>query len=473
MPGPTHPLPVTHDPVLHTVRRLTFGATPALVAHVRKVGVAGWIDQQLGRSADVNGTVRGLAVGALPLPMVVADQVNTAAGRGAVRDLQLATISRALYGDNQLYELMVEFWSNHLSINASSEHVGAYKVADDRDVIRTHALGKLTDLLAASAQSPAMLRYLNNDTSAGHKPNENYARELLELHTVGVHAGYRGADVRNAALVLTGLTVDPSTGAFHYQPSWHATGPVRVLGWHSANATQSGGLEVALSLVHYLATHPATANRIATKLVRRLVSDHPPAHLVASSAKVFLANGTAIVPVLRHILGSAEFARSAGAKSQRPLEWFTASVRALGLQPQPDLAVSGGAVVEVTRQLGQAPFEWVTPDGYPDVTSAWASTASMLTRWNLAQALVHGGVGGLQPPSADALIGSPYPTTAGALVDRLAQRLLGATPRAVLKSAVLHGVVLKASSTLSTSAARSAALPMAALLLSSPEAQVR
>lgn len=469
----TRPLPATHDQVLHTVRRLTFGATPELVAHVRKVGVQFWLDEQLGAMPDVNGTISGLGVGMLPVPTVATTTVDSHLGHNAVADLQLATISRALFGDQQVFELMAEFWSNHLSINANADRVGAYKVADDRDVIRKYALGSFSDMLKASAQSPAMLRYLNNDTSAGRQPNENYARELLELHTVGVHGGYKQVDVHNAALVLTGLTVDPNTTRFSYQPSWHATGPVKVMGWSSANADAHKGLDVALSLVQYLATHPATAERIATKLVRRLVSDNPPAGLVASSARVFQANGTAIVPVIRHIVGSAEFARSVGAKSQRPYEWFTAAVRALGLKAQPAAQFTGSYVVNATQQLAQAPFEWVPPDGYPDTTAAWASTASMLMRWNVAQALVHGQIGGLQPVDVNALIGTPIPTTAGALVTRLSTRLLSAAPRTPLKAAVLHGVSMADNRVISAATARYLALPMAALLLSSPEAQVR
>ncbi len=471
--GATGPLPVSHDPVLHAVRRLTFGATPALVDHVRKIGLNAWLDEQLADSADVNGTLAGSGFPSLPLPEPVAAAVAKQAGRDAVRDLQVATFARAAWGDRQLYELMVEFWSNHLSMAAQTPQVRDHKVVDDRDVVRKHALGTVTDLLTASVQSPAMLRYLSNASSVGRHPNENYARELLELHTVGVQSRYTQRDVRDAARVLTGLTVDTRTGQFTYRPEWHATGPVKVLGWTDPNADASKGLGVALSLVRYLASHPATARHLATKLVRRLVSDTPPAGLVASAAQVYLASGTAVVPVLRHIVGSAAFARSSGQKSQRPFDWCTAAVRALGLQPQPTLAVDGGGIVYLLQQLGQAPFEWPAPDGYPDVTGAWASTASMLSRWNAAQALAHGTVAGIKPLDADALVGTPLPATAGALVDRLAGRLLAGTPRAALRAAVLEGVSLPAGATVDQAKVRALSPQIAALLLSSPEAQVR
>ncbi|MDX6217703.1 MAG: hypothetical protein QOG99_3287 [Frankiales bacterium] len=467
----TRPLPVTHDPVLHAVRRLTFGATPQLVAHVRKVGVSAWVDEQLSGATDVGATLHGTGLSSVPLPPAVSGPVMNELGHYGITDLQVQTFARAAFGDNQVYELMVELWTNHLSIYGAP--FPQHKVVDDYTVIRKHALGAFADMLAASAQSPAMLLYLDQAYSRGNNPNENYARELLELHTVGVKGGYHQRDVHNAALALTGLSVDETTGRFTYQASWHHVGPVRVMGWSHPNRDQRNGKAVALSLVSYLAHHPMTANRIATKLVRRLVSDAPPAGLIASSAAVYRAHGTQIVPVIKHIVGSREFQRSAGQKSQRPFEWFVQCVRALGLQASPDLTTNGASIVYALRQLGQAPFEWSPPNGYPDSTSAYASTATMLARWNTVQTLVRGGYHGLQHVDATALVGAPVPSTVGGLVDRLSQVLLNGTPRADLKRAALTGVGLKASHVIDASAAHGLALPVAALLLSSPEALVR
>ena len=467
----THALPVPHDPVLHAVRRLTFGATPELVEHVRKVGVSAWVDEQLSGEPDVGATAHGTNLASLPLPPVLATQVMNEVGHYGITDLQVQAFARAAFGDNQLYELLVELWTNHLSIYGPQS--GQYKVVDDAQVVRKHALGAFADMLAASAQSPAMLLYLDQAYSRGNNPNENYARELLELHTVGATSGYRQRDVHNAALALTGLSVDESTGAFTYRTEWHHVGPVRVMGWSHPNRDQSKGQDVALSLVSYLAHHPMTARRIATKLVRRLVSDTPPAGLVASAARVYLASGTQVVPVVKHIISSSEFQSAIGQKSQRPFEWFVQCVRALGLRPSPDLAFNGAAIVSALRALGQAPFEWSPPNGYPDNANAYASTATMLARWNAGQALVQGGVGGLSKPDAASLLGSPAPTTAGAVVDRLSRVLLGSAPRAGLTRAVLTGVGLSASHVVDASAAQGLVGPMAALLLSSPEALVR
>ena len=471
-PQALQPLPPVKDPALHAARRLSYGATPALVAELRRVGLPAWLDQQLTDQPDPNATLAALGATTAPLPVAALEQVQAKA-RDVVRDLQVATFARAVWADRQVYELMVEFWTNHLSIAAEVPSVGVHKVLDDRDVIRPHALGSFSDLLVASSQSPAMLRYLSNASSRGNKPNENYARELLELHTVSVQGGYTHRDIHDAALALTGLTVDDNTGRFTFLPAWHATGKLRVLGWSDDNADASNGLAVATSLLRYLARHPQTAKHLATKLIRRFVSDTPPNGLVASAAQVYLASDTAIAPVLRHIVLSPEFAGSAGLKSQRPYEWFASAVRLLALQQQPAMAVNGGGVIETLGQLGQLPFGWHPPNGYPDLEAAWASTGPTLARWNTAQALVTGGLTAFKPLDVDALIGAPVPATVGALVDRLVQRLLSSPARPALRTAVVDSTGRSATAAIDQAAARTLAPPLAALILSAPEAQVR
>lgn len=457
------PAPVSHDPAVHAARRLTFGATPALIAHIRAIGLPAWLDQQLSDRTDVRATLAS-PLASVPLPPLV-----LAGDNGALLRLQAATFNRAMWGDNQLYELLVELWSNHLAIRGDT--VGPLKVTDDREVIRKHALGTFSDMLVASSRSPAMLRYLNNDVSIGAYPNENYARELLELHTVGAAAGYRSRDVHEAARALTGLAIDPSTSEFRYNKDWHARGRVRVMGWSHANSDPAKGLAVATSLVRYLATHPATAHRIATKLVRRLVSDRVSPSLVSSTAAVYLASGTAIVPTVRHVVLSREFAGSAGQKGQRPFDWITAAARALGLQQDP---IGGDTAIRSTLfELGQVPFEWPRPDGYPDVSSAWTSNGSMLARWNTTQALVSGRIAGLRAPDFAALIGTPVPATGGALVDRLVRRMLGAPPRTALAAALLRSAGLRSATPLDAARAKQLAPQLAALILCSPEAMTR
>ncbi len=459
------PLAISNDQALHAARRLSYGPTPKLVGHLRSVGLAAWLDEQLEPGLDVRGVLAS-PLSSLPLPTVA----MAYEGRDVLADLKAGTLARAAWGDHQLFELLVELFSNHLSIRGDA--VGPMKVTDDRVVIRANVLGTFSDMLVASCQSPAMLKYLGNDVSVGDDPNENYARELLELHTVGVHGGYHQRDVHEAARALTGLTVNPGTLEFQYNPSWRSLGRVRVLGWSHPNNDRDKGVEVATSLVRYLATHPATAKRLATKLVRRFVSERPPAGLVSSTAKVYLESGTAIVPTVRHVLLSREFARSAGQKTQRPFEWVAAAIRGLGLQ-QDINAVDPNPVLAMLRRLDQAPFEWPRPDGYPDRTTAWASSPSILARWNTAQHLVNGAIGGIKPLDSVALIGTPVPPTAGALADHLVRRVLGVPPRPALRAALLGAVHLTASSKLTPEAAQSITPQLAALILSSPEAMVR
>jgi uncharacterized protein (DUF1800 family) len=466
----TRALPRTTDLALHAARRLTYGATPAVVAHLRQVGLAAWLDEHLTTNPDSAGEVAGAGSSSLPLPSALVAMVKP----DASKDLQAATFARAAWADHQLHELLVEFWSNHLSIAMLPEDpfIGVLKIADDRDVIRKNALGTYSDMLVASVQSPAMLTYLSNRYSQRPHPNENYARELLELHTVGVGAKYGQRSVRDAAKVLSGLSLDEQ-GMFSYRESWHVTGPVRVLGWHHANADPAKGLDVALSLVRYLAAHPATAHRIAEKLVRRFVSDTPPPALVASAARTYRAHGTAIIPVVRHIVLSREFAHAADLKTQRPLEWAAQAVRTLGLEQDPSMHTDGEGVVQLLDRLGQTPFGWRQPDGYPDVTGAWATTASMLSRWNAAQQLVSGWVKGIKPLDVDALVGTPLPTTVAALADRISRRLLCRAPRRELRNALIRSTGKTAGAKLDQSSVRALAPGLAALVLSSPEAQVR
>jgi hypothetical protein len=454
------------DPAVHAARRLTFGATPAVVSSIRSMGLAAWVDAQLDGGQDLNGNVAGLSTASLPLPGYVRTVPVS------VRELQVSTLARAIWADKQLVELLVEFWSNHLSVTPKPDRVGQLKVADERDVARKHAIGTFTDMLVASAQSPAMLAYLNNAESKAPHPNENYARELLELHTVGVHAGYTQADVVAASKALSGLSVD-ALGLFSYQPAYHVTGPLKVLGWRHRNDDAAKGLDVALSLVRYLARHPATARHLASKLVRRFVSDDPPPRLVSSAAQVYLRSGTAIVPVVRHIVLSPEFAGSAGKKAQRPFEWFAMAARALGADQNPAWSLNPDPLLAWMAKLGQVPFEWPLPNGYPDVAPAFASTASLLGRWDLAQALANNKVDGFLAYDADALIGTPLPTTVKALVDRLVLRLLCHGARPVTRAALVGSTGLAANAPVDQARARALTPSLAALILSSPESQSR
>jgi uncharacterized protein (DUF1800 family) len=227
-------------------------------------------------------------------------------------------------------------------------------------VIRAHALGKFSDMLRASAKHPAMLTYLNNAESTKDNPNENYGRELLELHTVGLDAGYTEDEMRTSALILTGLGVhwydEVDDGTFHYDAENHYTGSVKVLGWSSKNASASNGLTVALDYVDYLAHHPSTARRISTKLCQRFVSDTPPAALVDEMAATYRHNDTAIAPVLRVLFNSNAFHAAKGQKVLRPMQDVISTLRILGIEPGANDGDDGtGGLYWLIESMSDAP----------------------------------------------------------------------------------------------------------------------
>jgi len=319
----------------------------------------------------------------------------------------------------------------------------------DTNVIRKYALGRFADMLWASANHPAMMQYLNNVDSVPPDFNENYGRELLELHTVGVDAGYTETDMRNSALIMSGYGIhnpwpsDANTGLFEYDPSNHYVGPVTVMGFSSPNATAAGGYALGQAYLSYLAHHPSTARRIADKLVTRFVSDDPRPALSARLAAVYLAGDTAIVPVLRTLFASKEFLFSVGEKVRRPTEDLIASVRTLGITPDPGTGTNGlQALYWETSSLGQQPLAWALPNGYPDTAQDWQSTNGTLERWNIHMALA----GQWWPVSNDpanpmlqapSVLPTTRPATYGALVDQMSQRLVYQTLAPDGKAAVL------------------------------------
>lgn len=426
------------DPVAHLLRRATFGATPATLAEATKLGVSGWLDRQLA-PARIDDAVCDELTGRLPLAHAGVAQVRGALKSGsyqAFAQLGRSIVARAVWSNRQLFETTAGFWANHLHIAAPSSGVWDSRGDYDKQVTRKHTFGRFADMLRASARHPAMLTYLDQRSSAKAQPNENYARELMELHTVGMI--YTEADVQAAARLLTGLTVGPA-GTYTYNAAKHATGPVTVLGFQHANATPEGGEAAALALLDYLATHPATATRLATKLCLRFVADEAPASLVAKLAKVYLDNGTAIAPVLKALFTSAEFGAAVGHKVRTPFEDLAATVRALGLAPEATGVKALDALYNWLADAGNAPMRWSPPNGFPDVAAAWASPSAFLIRCNFHLNLATGWYPSQLTRPADLLksLVPVLPATWGALVDQLARRLIGAPLPAAHVAAVL------------------------------------
>lgn len=344
---------------------------------------------------------------------MVPDEVNQVLKRRnpyyALVALREITLFRAVKSPHQLYERMVEFWGNHFSIHAAgSPELYVHKLLDDREVIRPNAMGSFRSLLEASAKSTAMLYYLDGVSNMAGAPNENYARELMELHTIGT-GKFSEDDVLAVARCFTGWTIDPVTADFTFDDASHDKAEKKVLG-HTIEA--GGGIEDGLKVLDILVNHEATAQLIATKLVRRFVSDHPPESLVQEVAAAFGTDGD-VKAMLTAILYSDAFRNTRDEKVKRPLDVAVSALRAT----EATVAVRKmGTLVHSLSSMGQIPYNWAPPNGYPDVSNYWLSTNGLMQRWLYGVFIGKGGVKDLSVNFNELLDGV---TTPRELVERL------------------------------------------------------
>jgi uncharacterized protein (DUF1800 family) len=349
-----------------------------------------------------------------------------------VNEIQRAQLLRAVYSERQLYEVMVDFWENHFSIYANKDADRWLLTGFDRDSIRPFALGRFRDLLGATAHSPAMLYYLDNwQSSMRHdipatkdKParsyggiNENYARELMELHTLGVDGGYTQKDVQEVARCLTGWTIRKPNeeGTFVFNPNAHDNGEKTVLG---VRIPAGGGISDGERVLDILAKSPATAKFVTTKLARRFLGDDPSPAVVAHASQVFLSSDGSIAETLKAIITSKEFSAPATFqnKVKTPFEYVASALRVTNAETD-----ANGPVLNWIARMGQPVYGRVTPDGYPDRTTEWLSNNDLLSRLNFASALVQNQIKGTTV-KVDKLLptdGSPVDNVIGAiLMDR-------------------------------------------------------
>ena len=396
-------------------------------------------------------------------------------------DLSNATLLRRIYSKRTVLETMVDFWSNHLHVDARSFPVFCQRPAYDA-VIRTHALGRFSDLLVAASLHPAMLLFLDNYRSVRGAPNENQGRELLELHTVGQGAGYTEQMVKDSAKILSGWTVvngyNPSTApawSRTYDPDRHTTGPVTVLGFSAPNSA-ADGRALTEEYLRYLASHPSTARRIAFKLAVRFVSDTPSEQLVASLAQVFLDSGTDIKAVLRALVASDEFWASAGAKVRTPIDDVVATCRALRVTAQAPTSKSSFANALGWTINSTLVYHWPRPDGPPDAGEVWAAPTRMLNSWQM-----HWGLAGGWSPGQQATYLTPASYLPQAsirfdkFVDHLCRVLLGRGSTPVLLDAACEGTGTGVAEVVTVDHAviRWKFYRLAAVLLDSPEHMTR
>jgi uncharacterized protein (DUF1800 family) len=319
--------------------------------------------------------------------------------RTVILELQQARLLRSVYSQRQLYEIMVDFWSNHFNVFSAKGADRWLTTAYDRDSIRPHALGKFRDLLLATAQSPAMLFYLDNWLSANPNApaarmggpnnrrrglNENYARELMELHTLGVDGGYTQRDVQEVARCLTGWTIRQprGEGSFYFEPRIHDTGEKVVLG---NRIPSGGGVEDGLRVIDLLAQHPSTARFVSLKLARRFIADDPPPSLVNKAAEAFNKSSGDIPTVLRALIDSPEFYSPDiyQAKVKKPLEFVASALRTTGAEVQ-----LSHQLLRYLGRMGEPLFLAQPPTGHPDVAASWTSPDMLLTRMNFATDLI-------------------------------------------------------------------------------------
>ena len=389
-----------------------------------------------------------------------------------VGDVQSAKLARAVVSERQLDEVMVDFWENHFSVYSGKGQTRLFLASYDRDVIRPHALGKFRDLLGAVAKSPAMLFFLDNWQSAAdslhptlaaaRQPvrivrrgvfggirtvrqagapqqqrrarglNENYARELMELHTLGVDGGYSQKDVIEVARALTGWTMNPRTGEFVFRPEMHDAGTKVVLG-HTLAAGR--GIEDGEDVLNIVARHPSTARFITTKLVRHFVSDSAPPALVDECSRVFSKTDGDIRETMRCIVTSPQFFSRAAyrAKVKTPFEVVASALRAMNAEPD-----TTPRTAQLVARLGQPIFGRQTPDGWPDRGDAWMNTGAILNRINFGLAVAAGRVPGASMatwPYATSLRG----VSRSAQVDGVVKNMLGGQSSPETRAILLSG----------------------------------
>jgi len=375
------------DPVSRLVRRVTMGMTPDDLAAARRLGYAAYLDQQL-QPGGFNDSALEAEI-ATRLPMTTWSLAQLRAQQATDQNelysqLLDASWYRAAFSKAQLRERMVEFWTDHFTIYL--QRVGYLKLVDDREVIRPYALGKFPDLLRATAHSGAMMRYLDQNISTLRSPNQNYAREIMELHTMGSEGGYTQTDVAELSRILTGWGT-AADGSFFFNRNNHDRAEKRFLGRTfpamAATATDAQMKGEGDAAIEMLLAHPSTAQYVSWKMARWLLAYDPPAAVVSASAAAYARTGGDIREMVRTILSSANL-MAAPAKYKRPFHLAISSIRALGL----DLASVPNIRAlrqQSDRTMGMQLFNWEQPNGYPDSVEWWSGL--VITRWNFGQSM--------------------------------------------------------------------------------------
>jgi uncharacterized protein (DUF1800 family) len=391
---------------------VSWGANGFSFGQISGMGSGRWLDAQLRAApaalpADIQARIDAMTISQRPLAELGAEMEKRRrafqqagaqekkAERQAynedlqrlAREAQTRMLLRALYSPNQLEEHMTWFWMNHFNVFQYKGPLRALLADYEERAIRPHALGRFRELLGATARHPAMLIYLDNATNRAGHLNENYARELMELHTLGIDGGYTQRDVETLARILTGWSLDLASGELsRFYPRRHDFSRKVFLG-QPIRSQGAAELDEALDV---LARSPATARFVSRKLAVFFVADQPSDALVARMAQTFMATDGEIDAVLRTMLVSPDFRASLGTKFKDPLHYVLSALRlALDERPLPDSQAGAQPVIGALARLGEPLYARATPDGYPLTRTDWASPGQLATRFEIARGIAY------------------------------------------------------------------------------------
>jgi uncharacterized protein (DUF1800 family) len=452
------------------LNRITWGANASSAAQLRQVGQSAWLQQQLqprdavlpepAREAVRSMTISQTSMTDLVMKMEqqrkesdsvkddaqkkVAQQAYQQELSRLARESATRHLLRALYSPAQVQEQMTWFWLNHFNVHLYKHNLRAMLGDYEENALRPHALGHFRNLLGAVALHPAMLRYLDNDQNAAGRINENFARELMELHTLGVDGGYSQKDVQELARVLTGLGVNMNAGnpnlrkdlvrlyvrrgIMEFNPQRHDMSPKTLLG----TPVKGEGLSEIESALDALAQHPSTAQFVSRKLAMFWLSDNPPQTLVDRMAATWKTTDGHVAKVLETLFASPEFNQSQPAKFKDPMRFVVSSVR---LAYDDKVILNVGPMLNWINRMGQPLYGRQTPDGYPLVASGWDSAGQMTTRFEIAKAIGSGSAGLFKTEGPQATEKPAFPLLSNALYYQAIQHTLGPATRSALDQA--------------------------------------
>ena len=458
---------------LALVNRVTWGVDAADASAIARLGPDRWLDRQLRPSpnnrlpAEAQARIDALTISQEPAANLLiaidtkhkadvaaatdpdqkklADQAYQEAMSDVAKQATTRSLLRDLYSPDQLKEQMTWFWFNHFNVHTGKANVRVLVGDYEDEALRPHALGKFRDLLEATLRHPAMLQYLDNAQNSSGKVNENYAREIMELHTMGVGSGYTQKDVQELARILTGVGIDQRTedpkigprhagdlirqGLFEFNPNRHDYGDKVFLG----HVIKGRGFDEVQEALDILTRQPATAHHISRQLAVYFVSDNPPEALVQRMAATFWRTDGDTAQVLRTLFKSPEFKASLGTKFKDPMHYVLSTVRLT----YPDQVVANTQPMQNwLNRLGEGLYNHETPDGYPMVSAAWNGPGQMDTRFEIAHTLGASSAGLFRSDQPGAPTAQPpAPSLQQALYSDGLADALAPTTRAVLTRA--------------------------------------